>query len=112
VCAAGRATIAALRAEGLGENALSSGETLRAGLTSLAETTGAITHVRGAGLMVGITLATPTAEKTAAALLGEGIIVNHIGADILRFLPPLVCSDDEIDTLLGTLSSVLQGEGS
>lgn len=112
VCAAGRATLAALRTEALGENALSSGETLRDGLASLAETTGAITDVRGAGLMVGVTLSTPTAEKTAGALLGEGIIVNHIGAEILRFLPPLVCSDSEIDTLLGTLSSVLQGEGS
>ncbi len=33
--------------------------------------------------------------------------MNTIGADILRFLPPLVCGKPEIDTLLSTLSDIL-----
>lgn len=108
VCAAARATIAALESLELGVTAVESGEYLQAGLVALAESTGAIVDVRGAGLMVGVTLAQPNAQRIASELLDKGVVVNHIGADILRFLPPLVCGTREIDTLLATLSDVLE----
>ena len=47
ICAAARATLAALESETLGANAVASGEYLRAGLSSLGEATGTITDVRG-----------------------------------------------------------------
>ena len=109
--AAGRATIASLIAENLGANALESGRYLQAGLGTLAETTGAITDVRGAGLMVGVSLARPVATEVGAKALERRIVLNTIGTDILRFLPPLVCGKPEIDTLLSTLSDIL-GESS
>jgi acetylornithine aminotransferase len=109
ICAAGRATIAGLEAEKLGENAVVAGEYLRRGLEGVAGSTGALADVRGSGLMCGCTLATPIAAIVAAELLDRGIVVNHIGTDILRFLPPLVCSNSEIDTLLTTLSDVMEG---
>ena len=105
VCAAGRATIAALESERLGENAADSGAYLRAGLAALGAE---VVDVRGAGLMCGCSLARPIAVEVAGHLLDRGVIVNHIGTDILRFLPPLVCSKSEIDTLLSTLSEVLE----
>ncbi|TLM98151.1 MAG: aminotransferase class III-fold pyridoxal phosphate-dependent enzyme, partial [Actinobacteria bacterium] len=111
VCAAGRATVAALEAEQLGANSLAMGAYLQQGLKGLAEASGDITDVRGAGLMVGCSLAEPVAVAVANDLLGRGMVVNHIGADILRFLPPLVCGKSEIDTLLGTLAEVLEGAG-
>lgn len=107
VCAAGRATIASLIAEDAGENAVRSGEYLRAGLRSLADATGAIADVRGAGLMVGVTLGRPIAVAVGERALERGIVLNTIGTDILRFLPPLVCGTPEIDTLLSTLSDIL-----
>ncbi len=109
VCAAARATLAALEAEQLGSNSVRMGEYLRGGLEALAQSTGMITDVRGAGLMVGCSLGVPVAVETAAALLDRGYVVNHIGADILRFLPPLVCGTSEIDTLLATLKDVFEG---
>lgn len=108
VCAAGRATIAALESEHLGANSIVSGELLRDGLRSLAEKTGAITDVRGAGLMVGASLASPVAAQVAEKGLVRGLVLNNIGTDILRFLPPLVCGKPEIDTLLGTLTDILE----
>lgn len=108
VCAAARATLEAMRLLDLGSNAMASGEYLQAGLVALAETSGEILDVRGAGLMVGVTLARPRAAEIAAALLDARIVANHIGADILRFLPPLVCGTAEIDTLLATLSDALE----
>jgi acetylornithine/N-succinyldiaminopimelate aminotransferase len=108
ICAAARATISALQQERLGESAMQVGEYLRARLNAIGEQTGAITEVRGAGLMIGASLSQPHAQLIAERLLERGIVVNHIGTDILRFLPPLVCTNAEIDTLCATLSEVVE----
>lgn len=107
ICAAARATIDALRAEQLGERAEQTGAYLRAGLERLAADSGAITEVRGAGLMVAAHLAEPIAAEIAAAGLGRGLVLNNIGTDTIRFLPPLVCNQAEVDTLLETLTTLL-----
>lgn len=108
VCAAGRATIAQLESRQLGAHAIAMGERLKSGLVELGRRGGALAQVRGAGLMVGCTLSTPVAAELAAILLRKRIVVNHIGADILRFLPPLVCEAAEIDTLLAALEKGLE----
>jgi acetylornithine/N-succinyldiaminopimelate aminotransferase len=107
ICAAARATLAGLQEARLGENAVEVGDYLREGLSRLAETTGEISDVRGAGLMVGVTLARPVAAQVAVVGLERGFVLNNIGTDILRFLPPLVCGKAEIDTLLSTLTDIL-----
>lgn len=107
VCAAARAVLAQLAAQRLGENALESGAYLRDGLKRLAEETGAISDIRGAGLMVGVTLVRPLAAQIASTGLERGLVLNNIGTDILRFLPPLVCGKPEIDTLLSTMTHIL-----
>jgi len=107
VCAAGRATLRLLAAEDLGANARRVGGYLRDGLRSLSASTGAFDDVRGAGLMVGVTLVQPKAAEVAVAALERGLVLNNIGANILRFLPPLVCSTYEIDTLLSGLDDIL-----
>jgi len=112
VCAAARATIGALEAERLGANAVRAGEYLRTGLAAVNDATGAIADIRGVGLMVGCSLTKPVAAEAAAVMLERRCVVNHIGADILRFLPPLVCGTAEIDTLLATLTEVLKGAAS
>jgi acetylornithine/N-succinyldiaminopimelate aminotransferase len=106
ICAAARATVATLVEERLGENALVVGAYLREGLSALAEKSGAISDVRGAGLMVGVSLTRPIAAQVAAIALDRGFVVNSIGSDILRFLPPLVCGKPEIDTLLSALADI------
>lgn len=106
-CLAALATIDALEQGQLGENAERVGAYLRAGLQALASATGAITDVRGRGLMVGITLAQPNAAYIAARALAHGVVLNNIGDSIVRFLPPLVCTVAEIDTLLSVLTEVI-----
>ena len=106
ICAAARATVSALVSERLGDNAAASGEYLTQRLNELVAT-GAVSEVRGAGLMVGVTLAEPHAARAAALALERGIVLNNIGTDILRFLPPLVCGKTEIDTLISVLSDIL-----
>ena len=107
ICAAARATIAELAAQRLGENAVAVGAYLRDGLSAMAKSTGALSEVRGAGLMVGVTLTVPVAALVAAIGLERGLVLNNIGTDSLRFLPPLVCGKAEIDTLLSSLADIL-----
>lgn len=108
LAAAARATIQGLEAERCGERSEATGAYLRAGLSAVGASMGAITEVRGRGLMVGVTLTQPQAQQIAARLLERGMVVNAIGDSILRFLPPLVCSTSEIDTLLSVLSQTFE----
>ena len=63
-------------------------------------------EVRGAGLMVGMEIRAE-AKPIAARCLEEGLVVNAAGNHVLRFLPPLNVTDDEIDRALAILSGVL-----
>jgi len=111
ICAAARATIDTLREESLGENATAVGAHLRSGLEGLAVETGAVTEVRGAGLMLAAQLSEPCAADITTAGLTRGLVLNNIGTDVIRFLPPLVCGTGEIDTLLDVLSDILGSIG-
>jgi acetylornithine/N-succinyldiaminopimelate aminotransferase len=66
-----------------------------------------IAQTRGRGLMVGARLESGGAKDVAARCLDEGLIVNPIGDETLRFLPPLVIGGAEVDEALGILGRVL-----
>jgi predicted acetylornithine/succinylornithine family transaminase len=66
----------------------------------------AVAEARGAGLMWGIELTVPAAPVMAAAL-EAGLLVTTAGERVLRLLPPLVVSADEIHDAVGTLRQVL-----
>jgi len=69
------------------------GERLRAALSSL----DGVAEVRGRGLMVGVTLeAGRDAPAVAARCLEAGLVINVPGPGMLRFLPPLVISGDDV----------------
>jgi acetylornithine/N-succinyldiaminopimelate aminotransferase len=67
-----------------------------------------IGEVRGRGLMLGVRLDGIDAKEAASRLLGEGLIVNPIGADTLRFLPPLVIGEAEVDEALEIIERTLR----
>jgi acetylornithine/N-succinyldiaminopimelate aminotransferase len=68
---------------------------------------GPIAEVRGRGLMVGTRLEGVDAREAAGRLLDQGLIVNPIGADTLRLLPPLIIGEAEVDEALEILGRVL-----
>jgi acetylornithine/N-succinyldiaminopimelate aminotransferase len=67
----------------------------------------AIGEVRGRGLMVGARLDGTDAREAAARALDGGLIVNAIGGDTLRFLPPLVIGENEVDEAVEILRHAL-----
>ena len=80
------------------------GDRLRSGLAKL----GAVAEVRGRGLMVGVTLADGVdASEVVARALEQGLVINAPGESMLRFLPPLVIGEAEIDEALERLAGAL-----
>jgi LysW-gamma-L-lysine/LysW-L-ornithine aminotransferase len=65
-----------------------------------------IREVRGLGLMLGIELK-EKAGPYVQHLMEKGIIVLLAGATVIRILPPLVISREEIDRVLSALKEVL-----
>jgi acetylornithine aminotransferase len=69
----------------------------------------AVTQVRGRGLMVACDIAQPLeAPAVVQRGLAQGLLLNATGPHTLRFLPPLVCSEQEIDTLVEKLGVIMQ----
>jgi acetylornithine/N-succinyldiaminopimelate aminotransferase len=68
----------------------------------------AVGEVRGRGLMVGARLDGANAREVAARALEAGLIINPIGDDTLRFLPPLVIGEAEVDQALDILGRTLR----
>jgi len=60
--------------------------------------------------MLAVDLIEPKAVEVAADALDAGIVLNNIGTHTIRFLPPLVCTTAEIDTLCGHLHTILSKE--
>jgi acetylornithine/N-succinyldiaminopimelate aminotransferase len=83
-----------------------SGERLRHGLQAL----DGVSDVRGRGLMAGVSLDEGVdAAGVRDRCLDAGLVVNSPGAAMLRFLPPLVIQEAEVDKALSVLGEALAG---
>jgi acetylornithine aminotransferase/acetylornithine/N-succinyldiaminopimelate aminotransferase len=65
-----------------------------------------IKQVRGLGLMVGVELK-EEGEEIVKKCLEQGILINCTQKKVLRFLPPLIINNNDIDKLVGTLDKIL-----
>ncbi len=71
-------------------------------------TLGGVAEVRGRGLMIGVSLADGLdAAAVAAGALDAGVVINVPAPGMLRFLPPLVIGEEELDVATGTLHDLL-----
>lgn len=105
--AAGLAALTALEEENLPQQAAEKGAYLLKKLRAIESPN--IREVRGLGLMIGIELK----EKAAPylkALLKKQIIALNAGPTIIRLLPPLVISYQQLDTVAAALAEVLAQE--
>jgi len=105
-CAAGIAVIEAIEEEGLINNAIEMGKYTRAKLEALKEKHSVIDHVRGKGLMIGIQLTTP-GGGIVSKCLEKGLRINCTQGNILRFMPSMTVSKEDIDAAIDILDSVI-----
>jgi acetylornithine aminotransferase len=82
------------------------GEYLAKGLRELMERMPSIKAVRGLGLLQGAELSIE-GKPVVADCLARGVLINCTMDRVLRFVPPLIISQRELDRLLETLSHVL-----
>lgn len=108
-CAAGIATLQALTQDGLIENSEKMGKLFREGLEKLKEKHTMIREIRGKGLMIGVELKFEV-KDILMNLIKEGVLMLYSGRNILRLLPPLVISKEDITKVLETLDRVLTKE--
>ncbi|MFD9631802.1 acetylornithine transaminase [Streptomyces violascens] len=104
-CAAGLAVIDTLSADGALDQVKRTGEKLRAGIEALGHPL--VSHVRGAGLLLGIVLNEPLAPQVQQAAQDAGFLVNAPAPDVVRLMPPLIIGDAEADAFLQALPGVL-----
>jgi acetylornithine/N-succinyldiaminopimelate aminotransferase len=104
-CAAGLAVLDTLAAGGTLDEVKRLGERLRDGIESLGHPL--VSHVRGAGLLLGIVLTEPLAPQAQQAAQSAGFLVNAPAPDVVRLMPPLVIGEAEVDAFLGALPGVL-----
>jgi acetylornithine/LysW-gamma-L-lysine aminotransferase len=103
-CAAALASLKVIETEELVEHAKILGTYFQSELRQIESKK--IREIRGLGLMIGIELkekAGPYVQK----LMEQGVIALLAGATVIRLLPPLVISKEEIDTVVTVLKDIL-----
>lgn len=121
-CAAALATIDVLEQEGLVTNARERGTQLLAGVRDLQARHEVIGDTRGLGLMVALELIQPgvgdgrepnpaAVKAVLARALEQGLMLLSAGpyGNVVRIIPPLVTTEDEVDQALRILDEVLTG---
>lgn len=108
-CAAGLAALRAYREEGLIDRSARLGtqmlEMLRRSLADVA----VVRDIRGLGLMLAIELRTKVAPALKTLMVEHGVIALPGGPNVLRLLPPLVITEDEMTTGVEAIAATLRG---
>jgi len=110
-CSAGTATIQALTQDGLIDNAEKMGQKFRQGLEDLKSKHSIIREVRGKGLMIGVELKFEVKDILLEGIK-KGILLLYSGRNILRLLPPLVITDEDVTKSLDVIDQLLTNEES
>jgi predicted acetylornithine/succinylornithine family transaminase len=106
-CAAALATLDIIEREGLVENAAEVGAYLHGALRELESSRNDILDVRGMGLMAAIELDRDDAPEVGACCLRKGLVVNPVGRNTVRFLPPLIVQKEHVDSAMRIVSEAL-----
>ena len=107
--AAGNAVLDIMLADGFLDDVRHKALRLKQGLHALADRfPDVFAEVRGEGLMTGLKCAVPNADVVAALFAGHMLVVPA-GDNVVRILPPLTVSDDEIGEGLSRLEAAARG---
>jgi acetylornithine aminotransferase len=105
-CAAGLAVIKTIAQENLVERAANIGERLLDKLHAALDNVDGVKEIRGLGLMIGIQLEKPCKPLVSEALR-HGLLISVQSDYVIRLLPPLTISEQQIETLTDTLGSLV-----
>lgn len=84
------------------------GEYLHEKLGALAEKYPAVKECRGKGLIQGLELNTAAGPVVSKALLEERLVLISAGANVIRFVPPLVIEKSHVDLMIERLENIFE----
>lgn len=106
-CAAVYATLTTIKSEGLVDKVAEKGEYFKNELRKLQEKySDKVTDVRGCGLMLGMEVA-GEGKPIVESCLANNVIVNCTAGNVIRIVPPLIISKEEIDIVVAALDKAL-----
>ena len=106
-CAAVYATLTTIKSEGLVDKVAEKGEYFKNELRKLQEKyPDKVTDVRGCGLMLGMEVA-GEGKPIVENCLANNVIVNCTAGNVIRIVPPLIISREEIDIVVAALDKAL-----
>lgn len=106
-CAAVAKTVEIFEKNNLTEHVRKVGEYLKRQLEELQKKHDCILACKGKGMIQGIQLNVPLAEVTSKAL-EKGLLLIGAGSDVIRFVPPLIVTEKEIDEMIRILDEILE----
>lgn len=106
-CTAALAVLDVFENEGLVENAHLVGEYFIQQLKKLQQENHHITEVRGRGLMIGVVMDVPQKDVRSKLIYEEHCFTGCASTNILRILPPLVLTKDDVDEFISRFKKVL-----
>ncbi len=106
-CAAALASIQTIQDEGLLAQSRSRGECFKTQLKDLFQEYGMVEDVRGRGMMLGMEMGMPCASMVDE-MRQQGVLVNCTAGNVLRFVPPLVITTEQINEVTDSLDEVLR----
>jgi acetylornithine/N-succinyldiaminopimelate aminotransferase len=104
-CAAALAVLDTIVGEGLLEHVQQVGKVLTTGIEALGHPL--VTDVSGAGLMIGVGLASPVSAAVSSAARDAGYLVNNAVPHRIRIIPPLVLTEAQATEFLDVLPGLL-----
>jgi acetylornithine/N-succinyldiaminopimelate aminotransferase len=105
--AAGVAALTALLEEGIIENCQRVGDYFLSRLKEMGSRFPFVKEVRGKGLILGVELKREGAP-IVTAMMEKGFLINCTMGNVLRFLPPLIVTKEEVDQLIGALEETMK----
>jgi len=109
-CRMGVEFLQVVEEEGLLEHVAETGAYMRQKLDQLAAESPIAVEARGAGLLLGVELTQP-ARPIAEAALAQGILLNTVQGNVLRFLPPFLLQKHQIDSAFDVISRIIHNDG-
>ena len=106
-CAAGFATLKYILEQNVVENCRNMGNYLMSRLLSLKAKYDFIIEVRGRGLLIAMEFSSDIAENVVQACLQERLLLNAVKPSAIRFMPPLIIGEKEVDEAVGIVERVL-----
>ena len=106
-CAVANATVRTIIEQGIAQQAADSGETLMNDLRALQDRRDVISEVRGQGLLVAVEFSADIGPALVTACRERGLLCNVVKPNVLRLVPPLTVSGEELAEAVAIIDAAL-----